>query len=115
MMDIKAGEEHVRSEARDWRERALKAQAEIKRLRGEIIKLQFQGGTVDRQALENNVQRGKKIASLQADNELLSKLNQEYGAEIKRLRAVLEQIANLRPGYRFPDARDIAIEALKHE
>jgi predicted RNase H-like nuclease (RuvC/YqgF family) len=89
--------------------------AEIERLRGEIIKLQFQGGTVDRQALENNVQRGKKIASLQADNELLSKLNQEYGAEIKRLRAVLEQIANLRPGYRFPDARDIAIEALKHE
>ena len=88
-MDIKAGEEHVRSEARDWRERALKAQAEIKRLRGEIIKLQFQGGTVDRQALENNVRRGKKIASLQADNELLSKLNQEYGAEIEHLRAAL--------------------------
>jgi predicted nucleic acid-binding Zn-ribbon protein len=60
--------------------------AENERLRGEIIKLQFQGGTVDRQALENNVQRGKKIASLQADNELLSKLNQEYGAEIERLR-----------------------------
>ena len=91
-MDIKAGEEHVRSEARDWRERALKAQAEIKRLRGEIIKLQFQGGTVDRQALENNVQRGKKIASLQADNELLSKLNQEYGAEIERLRVALERL-----------------------
>ena len=35
-MDIKAGEEHVRSEARDWRERALKAQAEIKRLQAEM-------------------------------------------------------------------------------
>jgi predicted RNase H-like nuclease (RuvC/YqgF family) len=33
--------------------------------------------------------------------------------EIDRLRAVLEQIANLRPGYRFPDARDIAIETLR--
>jgi hypothetical protein len=30
----------------------------------------------------------------------------------KELRAALEQIANLRPGYRFPDARDIAREAL---
>ena len=38
-MDIKAGEEHVRSEARDWRERALKAQAEIKRLRAALRRI----------------------------------------------------------------------------
>lgn len=86
-------------------------EAENERLRGEIIKLQFLGGTVDRQALEDNVQRGKKIARLQADNELLSKHNQEYGAEIERLRAALEQIADY--DVTGPSQTQIAREALK--
>jgi hypothetical protein len=64
MMDIKAGEEHVRSEARDWRERALKAQAEIERLRA---------------ALAKSCEEGR---------------DEMYDCGYNRLRAALERIAN---------------------
>jgi predicted RNase H-like nuclease (RuvC/YqgF family) len=56
-----------------------------------------------------------EIERLQSDLEEARKLYSTSFKINERLRAVLEQIANLRPGYRFPDARDIAIEALKHE
>ena len=93
-MDIKAGEEHVRSEARDWRERALKAQAEIKRLQAEMD--------------TDHVQHMLNI--------------KRKDAEIKRLRAALERIANYFPDdcHKFQtteavNMKEIAREALKDD
>jgi molecular chaperone GrpE (heat shock protein) len=113
MMDIKAGEEHVRSEARDWRERALKAQAEIDNLKHVLL------ADAENERLEvHKEQCFDRMRTMQDEIERLRAWKDEHSrteggecpyCEIDRLRAVLEQIANstvLR-------AREIAREALR--
>jgi uncharacterized small protein (DUF1192 family) len=121
MMDIKAGEEHVRSEARDWRERALKAQAEIERLRAALkdnLKHVLLADAENERLEVHKEQCFDRMRTMQDEIERLQAWKDEHSrteggecpyCEIDRLRAVLEQIANstvLR-------AREIAREALR--
>jgi predicted RNase H-like nuclease (RuvC/YqgF family) len=59
------------------------------------------------------IEMQREIERLRADNELLSKHNQEYGTEIGRLRAALEQIKRYTKGNLDQLPYEIARDALE--
>jgi uncharacterized membrane protein len=95
MMDIKAGEEHVRSEARDWRERALKAQAEIERLRAKMERFRDQ--------------HEKDYTEIERLRAAL------FCIEVRGIEIISERVGGSDASYVAQELTAIAREALKHE